>query len=333
MLALCFVLIAAPEPGQYPGPDTGYVPPPGQGEKKPKVYDQPSSEPADPDAYVRPGFGPPSSKNSPVRDDIELGYRRLMRKDPFGALSAFQDALRKNPGDVGARIAIAESYYQIALFFQRRGRHPEARKSYAEALQADPSLLNDEDFKWHYELIHAPKPGDPPPAVPPKPVVPVDDGRAKFLQRKWIGPHLVVGPDSLAGLGVGASFLPFWRIELGLDPVFIAMLARFVFFVPNWTFTPYLSLGGRLALLNPPVGKLPQKAGLEIWTTSFVTLSAGIQYSHPIGFYAQLGIAILFIGDQRVGNVNVSLGPQTPGTFVYPVPLPQLSLGWLFGGY
>ncbi|MCC6807178.1 MAG: hypothetical protein IT381_07125 [Deltaproteobacteria bacterium] len=331
------LVLLAPEPGQYPGgPNTGYVPPP-QEQERPKVYDEPSSEPVDPDAYVRPGSVPPSASQRKVRDDIELGYRRMLRKDPFGALSAFKDALRKNPNDKGAQIAIAEANYAIALFFQRRGRVNEARRAYAEALAADPSFFEDEDFRWHYELAHDPAslpaslPARAKQAEKKKPKL-VDDGRASFLQRPWIGPHIVVGPDSLVGVGAGAAFFSFWRNELTFDPIFVALCARMLFYVPSWSFTPYLSVGGRLAFLNPPIGRAPQRPGLEIWGTSFGSVGAGLQYSHAIGFYATLGIEMLFIGNQRVGAVNADPSPFNPGTIVYPLPLPQLSIGWLFGG-
>lgn len=335
-MLILLLLLASPEPGQYPGDNHGFVPPP-QEKERPKVYDQPSSAPEeDPNTYVSPGGAAGPSSQRKVRDDIELGYRRMLRKDPFGALSAFKDALAKNPNDVGAKIAIAEAHYAIALFYQRRGRMDEARKEYKEALAIDPSFAEDDDFRWHYELAHNQRPPserlDREPHVEPKKVIPVDDGRPSFMQRPWIGPHVRVGPHALAGVGGGAAFLPFWRIELTFDPIFIALSAHFMFYVPTWAFSPYLSAGGRLAFLNPPIGTQQPKQGLELWATSFGNVGAGIQYTHPIGFYATLGIEMLFIGNQKVGGVNANITPQSPGTVVYPFPLPNLSIGWLFGG-
>jgi hypothetical protein len=85
--------------------------------------------------------------------------------------------------------------------------------------------------------------------------------------------------------------------------------------------------------LNPPFGRAAQKEGLELWGVSYGSLGAGVQYSNPIGFYFALGIHMLIIGPQRVGNINFEpLSPSNTGTFVYPFPLPEVTIGWLFGG-
>ncbi len=324
MLEMLFLLaLAAPEPGQAPGPDTGFVPPPGQGEKKPKVYDQkqPSTYP---EGYVRegtPGTEPPGETPLTWTD---MGVQRLKRKDPFGALWAFDQALRENPKDIGAKAGRAAARYAVALYYQRRARNDEAKAAYKKALEDDPSLADDEDFVWHYEMVHG---------APPKESRRVNDPRPDIRTRPWIGAHVRVGPHGLPGVGLSLLPIRFLRVEVAADPVFVAMTAHVYAVVPGWRFSPYFTAGGRLAFLYPPIGRARPREGFELWSVSYGSIGAGVQYQNPIGFYFALGIHMLIIGPQRVGNVNADIGtPFAIGTVIYPFPLPEVTIGWLFGG-
>jgi len=324
MLTLvCALFLTAPEPGAYPGPDSGYVPLPGQGQKKPEVYDpkQPSSEP---ESYVREGTPGKERDSSAPHTWAEMGQQRLKRKDPFAALWAFEQALRENPSDVGAKAGRAAAQYGIALYYQRRIRTDEAKKAYGKAIEDDPALADDEDFIWHYDMLFG---------TPPKESRRVNDPRPDILQRRWIGAHIRVGPHDLPGVGLSLVPIKFLRVEVSADPVFVGMSAHVYAYVPSWSFSPYFAVGGRLSFLNPPFGKTNPREGFEIWNVSWGSIGAGIQYSNPIGFYFSLGIHMLIIGGQKVGSVNADIGqPLFIGTTVYPYPLPELTVGWLFGG-
>lgn len=325
MQLLLLIVMAAVEPGAQPGRDTGFVPPiANPDEDKPEAYRPPKKDEA-PETFVRPGqSGSGDALKSGQATWFEAGVAWLKRKDPFAALTAFEEALRENPSDLGAKAGKAEALYRTALYYQRHFRAEEARAAYQRALDTDPTLQADEDFAWHYELLHGKKPEE---------AKNVYDPRPPFMTRPWIGPHARVGPVALGGFGLSVAPLTFMRVDVSADAVFASGAVQLAFYVPGWRFSPYAALGGRLAFANPPFGTGEYRQGFELWQVSCGTLGIGAMFSHPVGFYASLGATFLLIGGQRVGTVNQNPPSfDSPPNVFYPFPLPELQLGWLFGG-
>jgi hypothetical protein len=314
------LLVFSEEPGAIPGgPDTGYVPPPRQ--KEPPKEPGPATQPG---TRVAPGGAGEGGKTPVARSAEEFAYQLIRKKDPFGALTIFEELLRNEPNDAGARLGKATALYEIAKFFQRRGRFEEAQKTYEEALKTDPGLATDEEFNWHRALLK--------PAAHDQKKVNVYDPRPKMLQQPWIGPQLRVGAQGLVAPGLSLQVLDFMRIDAGIDPIFFGAFAQLNFHFP-WQWSPYLAIGGKLSFLYSPIGSTPRRANFEIWQASFMNLGVGVQYRHPMGLFFTLGIDMLYTGGiiGAAANANTELALYYRDVF-FPIPIPQFSFGWLFGG-
>jgi hypothetical protein len=249
---------------------------------------------------------------NPSDPDEMIAFRRsqamglLAAGDAGAALGVFEGILKQQPNDWSSQRGKARCLVRLAEGYDRVGDHDNERNYLRAAMEADPSLSEDPDFEAWYRRIQEVEATRQREAEVKKSVE-EEMSRNPRLRKQWgLGFDLI----SSRGAAVISGTYIFKKIlfpSLAFDiagPGFDAELKLVPF---DWSWSPYVSVGGHLALYyitgfrwDPSQTQIHSTTNganssfdyLDVFGKSFHA-DIGVQFFGRSGFSAELGLGIV----------------------------------------